>query len=101
MATSQAQVIKAITATIDHANEVTASMQKLDKDLLYAGVNEIKNLIEEDPQLEKLFADDLKQLRNNARFISQASGIVKNAKNVSQAGDSMIGSAKRFLSSSK
>lgn len=100
MATSQSQLIKAITATIDHAKEVTASMEKLDKDTLYAGINELKNLIAEDPQLEKIFGDDLKTLRNNARFISSNSGIVKNAKNVAQAGDAVIGSAKRFMSSS-
>lgn len=96
---SVARIKKALQTTMDHANEITAGMAKLDKDTLYAGTNELKALIEEDPQLEKIFADDLKILRNNLRFISQASGIVKNAQNVSKAGEDAQASASRFLKS--
>ncbi|RRG17351.1 hypothetical protein D3P96_08240 [Weissella viridescens] len=91
------RAIKALQASQEHAEQITASMKNLDKDTLYAGVNEVKALIEEDPQLEKVFADDLKRLRNNLRFISQASGIVKNAQNVSSATEDTVASIKRFV----
>ncbi|MBM7617363.1 truncated hemoglobin YjbI [Weissella uvarum] len=95
--TNTQRAIKALQASQEHADQVVSSMKGLDKDTLYAGVNELKTLIEEDPQLEKVFSDDLKKLRNNLRFISQASGIVKNAGNVNQATQSAVSSIKRFV----
>jgi hypothetical protein len=96
---SKTSLKKALAASVEHAELVTSSMKNLDKDLLYAAVNEVKNLIEEDPTLEVLFADDLKTMRNNLRFISQASGIVKNAQNVSDAAEAMAANAERFMGS--
>lgn len=98
---SATRLKKALQETQEHANQITASMAKLDKEKLYAATAELDAMIAEDPMLEDLFADELKAMRMNLRFIAKNSGIVKNAQNVSKAVEEAVAKADRFLKSEK
>ncbi|QYU58834.1 hypothetical protein K1728_05400 [Weissella confusa] len=98
---SKTSVKKALAATVEQSELVTASMKQLDKEVLNAGVKEVETLFEEDPSLEALFGLQLKSLKSNLHFISRASAIVKNAQNVAEAAEAISAGVDRFMTNNE
>lgn len=98
---SKQQLKKAILASLEYADQITKPFAQFDKDQLYVGVNAIKEVIDEDPTLEKILGEDFNTFRQQLRFISQNSGVFKNAQNAAQAGENIANLLDRLISDDK
>lgn len=98
---SKQQLKKAILASLEYADQVTKPFAQFDKDQLYVGVNAIKEVIDEDPTLEKILGEDFNAFRQQLRFIAQNSGVHKNAQNAAKSGESMAALLDRLIPDGK